>query len=74
MEVIAMEELLERSDYSIYRLVRMAAKRATEISDGRPSLVGHSLIEKPTTTALREIAAGKVETKAAAEKHQPKAK
>ena len=61
------EELLPRSGNSVYRLIRMAANRALEISDGRPSLIKSPASDKATTIALEEIALGKVETKEALE-------
>lgn len=61
--------LLPRAGGSIYKLVLLAAKRATEIADGQPPLIdlfiGHN--KKATTIALDELAAGKVELKSVAE-------
>ncbi|PIW58068.1 MAG: DNA-directed RNA polymerase subunit omega [Candidatus Omnitrophica bacterium CG12_big_fil_rev_8_21_14_0_65_50_5] len=58
-----LEELLKRSEHSVYRLVRMASQRALELSDGKPSLVPHTIDAKVTTIALEEIRLGKVEAK-----------
>lgn len=58
-----LEELLVRSNHSVYRLVRMASQRALELSDGKPSLVPSSSEAKVTTVALEEILQGKVEIK-----------
>lgn len=58
-----LEELLKRSEHSVYRLVRMASQRALELSDGKPSLVPHVIDAKVTTIALEEIRLGKVEAK-----------
>ncbi len=63
MEYHSLEELLPRSGHSIYRLVRMAAMRAMEISDGHPCLIKNPASNKPTTMALEEIAQGKIEMK-----------
>ncbi len=63
MEYHSLEELLPRSGYSIYRLVRMAAMRALEISDGHPCLIKNPASNKVTTMALEEIAQGKIEMK-----------
>lgn len=63
MEYHSLEELLPRSGYSIYRLVRMAAMRALEISNGHPCLIKNPVSNKATTMALEEIAQGKVEMK-----------
>ncbi len=59
----ALEELLVRSNHSVYRLVRMASQRALELSDGKPSLVRYPADAKVTTVALEEIFQGKVEVK-----------
>jgi DNA-directed RNA polymerase omega subunit len=57
-----MENLLPHCAMSIYRLTRTASKRAIELASGKPALVKHALVEKPTTVALKEIANGKVES------------
>ena len=45
-----------------YELVRVAARRARQIINGAPLLVGDTdKKDKPTVTALREIAAGTVD-------------
>ena len=54
------ENLLPKSGGSIYRLVRMAAKRALELSEGKPPLVKNANLDKVTTTALDEIVQGKI--------------
>ena len=54
------EELLPRAGGSVYRLVRMAAKRALELSDGKPCLIDKPSSDKFTTMALEEIRKGKV--------------
>ncbi len=43
-----------------YSLVLLASQRARQLSIGVPALVEEDPREKPTVTALREIAAGKV--------------
>ncbi|MCA9407221.1 MAG: DNA-directed RNA polymerase subunit omega [Candidatus Omnitrophica bacterium] len=63
MSDLPIEELLEKSDFSIYRLVRMAAKRALEISEGRKCLVENPSSDKATSMALEEIFQGKIEYK-----------
>jgi DNA-directed RNA polymerase omega subunit len=65
MADLSIEELLPRANYSIYKLVRMAATRALELSDGRRCLAENSTTEKFTTMALEEIAQGKVHMKGA---------
>ncbi len=58
--MISLDELLQSTDGSIFSLARVAMLRATEIYDGSAPLVDHLPLDKPTTIALREIAAGKV--------------
>ena len=54
------EELLPKSGYSIYKLVRMAANRAMELADGKPKLIETPSSDNAPTVALEEIRAGKV--------------
>ncbi len=67
------ENLLPKSNFSIYRLVRMAASRATELADGAPKLITTPPEEKTATIALEEIQAAKVVLADAAEKFKPAA-
>ena len=62
-----LEKLLPRSNFSIYKLVLIAAQRATEIADGQKPLIDFPS-QKATTTALDEIVAGKVILDGAQEK------
>ncbi len=55
------EELLPKSGYSVYRLVRMAAERALELADGKPPLIKKTASDKLTSIALEEIYQGKLE-------------
>lgn len=58
MADVAIEELLKRCS-SVYRLVILAAKRAKEVAEGAPPLVGEGR-QKATSVALDEILQGKV--------------
>ncbi len=58
-----LEDLLPRSGYSIYKLIIMAARRATELADGKPRLIEKPSSDKTATIALEEILAGKIELK-----------
>lgn len=60
MRTQPIEELLPMSNGSIYKLVRMASKRAMELSEGKPSLLKDKISDKETTTALEEIKQRKV--------------
>lgn len=64
-ESISIENLLDKSGYSVYKLVVMASKRALDLAEGKPRLVEIPLggQVKPSTLALREIAKGKVKVK-----------
>jgi len=57
------EKLLDKSMGSIYKLVILASKRALEIAEGQPKLVPDDASIKPSTVALHEIAAGRIEAK-----------
>ncbi|MFH1441196.1 MAG: DNA-directed RNA polymerase subunit omega [Candidatus Omnitrophota bacterium] len=60
MRYVALEEMLDKTNFSIYKLVILASKRALEIAEGQPRLVNVDPMMKPSTVALYEIAAGKV--------------
>ena len=62
---VALEDLLDKSDNSIYKLVILASKRALEIAEGQPKLVEANSSLKPSTIALHEIAENKVRYKKA---------
>lgn len=60
MSYVPIEKIIDKADYSLYKLVILASKRALELSEGVPSLIETSQDVKSTTIALQEIAAGKV--------------
>jgi DNA-directed RNA polymerase subunit K/omega len=55
-----LEELLPKAHMSVYRLVRLASIRATELAATGVKLVPAPADQKLATTALDEIRAGKV--------------
>ena len=55
-----LEELLPKASNSVYRLVRLASMRATELATTGVKLVQVPSEQKLATTALDEIRAGKV--------------
>lgn len=57
---IPIEDLLPKAGDSIYRLVRIAASRATELAEGKPPLIEKPSSKKETTTALEEIYHGRI--------------
>lgn len=61
----ALENLLDRTGNSVYKLVNLASRRALEIAEGQPKMVECSSSAKPSTIALQEIAEGKVKLKKA---------
>ena len=60
MGYVPLEQVLDKTDYSIYKLVILASKRALEIAEGQPKLVAANSSNKPSTVALEEIAQGKL--------------
>ncbi len=66
-----LEELLPKAKYSIYKLVLLAAKRATELAEGMPKLIDRPSTIKTTTLALDEILEGKVVLKGAEDQLVP---
>jgi len=60
MGYIPIEQLLDKADNSIYKLVMLAAKRTLELAEGQPKLVSVDSSLKPSSIALEEIAEGKV--------------
>ena len=69
-----LEELLPKSNWSIYRLVRLASKRALEISETGGRLISAPSETKLTTVALEEIRQGKVVDRSFADMESAKAK
>lgn len=63
MKAIYREDLLDKSDSSIYRLIIVATKRALEVAEGAPRLTEAAANIKPTTIALMEILQGRVKMK-----------
>ena len=74
MVYLPLEGLLPRAGNSSYKLVRMVATRALEIGEGAAKLVDSNAQEKPATTAMREVIAGKVMTKEVADQMKKAAK
>ena len=67
-----LEELLPKANGSVYKLVRMASRRALEISETGGKMVDASSITKLTTIALDEIRQGKCVNSEVAEEFKPK--
>ncbi|MFA5090263.1 MAG: DNA-directed RNA polymerase subunit omega [Candidatus Omnitrophota bacterium] len=60
---VALENLLDESGDSVYKLVILVSKRALEIAEGQPKLIEADSSIKPSTVAMQEIAAGKLHYK-----------
>jgi DNA-directed RNA polymerase omega subunit len=63
MTYIPLERLIDKTENSLYKLVILASKRALELAEGIPNMVGASPELKNTTVALQEIAEGKIRLK-----------
>lgn len=63
MAYTPVEKLIDKADYSIFRLVALASKRATELAEGAKPLIATDGQLKPTTVALLEIIDGKIRSK-----------
>lgn len=55
-----LESLLSKSGGSVYKLIRLASKRASELAENKPNLIDAPNSQKLATIALHEISAGKV--------------
>lgn len=55
-----LEQMLPKTKYSIYKLIRLAAIRATELAEGKPRLLEKPSSQKVATIALEEIREGLV--------------
>ena len=67
-----LEELLPKAGGSVYKLVRIASKRALEISETGAKLINVPINTKLTTIALEEIRMAKVVEKDAAKDFERK--
>jgi DNA-directed RNA polymerase omega subunit len=61
--ITPLEKLLDKARGSVYKTVILASKRALEIAEGQPPLLQAGVAAKPSTVALREIAAGRCRVK-----------
>ena len=63
MGYIPIEDLLDKANNSVYKLVVLAAKRTLELAEGQPRLVPADSLIKPANIALKEIAEGVIRIK-----------
>lgn len=66
-----LESMLSKSGGSVYKLVRLASKRASELADNKSNLIDAPNSQKIVTIALHEISAGKVVLKEVADEFNP---
>lgn len=69
-----LEDLLPKAGGSVYKLVRIASKRALEISETGNKMVSLPGVTKVTTVAFQEIREGKILEKETAQANEAKAK
>ena len=67
MDYQSLENLLPKANGSVYKLVRLAASRALELSEGKRSLIPSTPTDAFTTIALKEISIGRVVAKESSE-------
>lgn len=68
MSYVPLENLIDKSGGSMYKLCTFVSKRALELAEGALKLVEAPSEIKVTTLAMQEIAAGKVTMKEEAKK------
>lgn len=59
MSYVQIEKLLERTKYSLFKLVILATKRTIELSEGAERLV-ETDTKDPSSISLEEIESGKI--------------
>lgn len=60
MSYIPLENLIDKTQGSMYKLVMLVSRRALELAEGAPRLLEAPQDMKITTLAMKEIAEGKV--------------
>ncbi len=63
MSYVPLEKMIDKTDFNMYRLVVLAAKRAVALEEGAANLINADSHLKKTTVALLEIAEGKIKVK-----------
>ncbi len=67
-----LEDLIQNTEKSVYKLVILAAWRALELAEGDNKLTKKEVRNKPTAIALEEIAEGKIKIKSIKDKEKKK--
>ena len=60
MSYVPLENLIDKSNGSMYKLCVIVSRRALELAEGAPRLIDAPSDIKVTTLAMQEIASGKV--------------
>jgi DNA-directed RNA polymerase omega subunit len=60
MAYVDLEKLLEKANFSVYKLVVMASRRALEIAENQSKQLDSRILIKASSLALQEIIDGKV--------------
>ena len=60
MFYVPIENIIDKADNSIYKLVILVSRRALEIAEGMPKLIESDANVKCATVALNEVDQGKV--------------
>ena len=60
MQYVSINDLIKTEEYSIYKLVIAASRRALELGSGSQKLVEADPNTKPTSIALKEIEEDKI--------------
>ena len=60
MSYVPLENLIDKSQGSMFKLVILVARRALELAEGAPKLLDAPAEIKVTTLAMQEIAEGKI--------------
>jgi DNA-directed RNA polymerase omega subunit len=68
MAYVPLEKLIDKAQFSMFKLVHLVSRRALELADGSAKLIDMPSETKVTTVAMHEVADGMVGMKAAKEK------
>ena len=60
MGYVPLEQLVDKTNMSVYKLVILASRRALELAEGQPKMVEADSSIKPSTVALYEIQQGRL--------------
>ncbi len=58
MAYVPLEKLIDKAQFSMFKLVHLVSRRALELAEGAPKLVDVASDTKVTTVAMQEVAQG----------------